>query len=150
MPAQFCTQCGESLEPQARFCTVCGAAVQEQNTPTESPRQRKLQYGLILILGGLLLLFGVLLLLNREETPGAAGVPDDHDAAGVPFPDVPRISVSETRNRFDAGTAVIVDVRSAPEYAQAHIPNALSIPLSELQRRYQELSPEAEIITYCT
>ena len=56
----------------------------------------------------------------------------------------------DSNERLDNGLAVIVDVRSAQEYAEAHIPTARSIPLDELQLRYQELSPSAEIITYCT
>ena len=55
-----------------------------------------------------------------------------------------------TRKLFDNNSAVIIDVRDALDYAEVHIPGALSNPLEELQSRYQELPPDAEIITYCT
>jgi rhodanese-related sulfurtransferase len=88
--------------------------------------------------------------MSQANPPDVVDVPDEHDAAGLPYPDVPRISVNETKERLDSGIAIVIDVRSAQEYAEAHIPSALSIPLDELQSRYQELPPDAEIITYCT
>lgn len=153
MSDQFCTQCGESLELNARFCTACGTAVSRKTTPPP-PRQRKRLrrpipwLPLILVIGGGLIAFG--LLWNQANPPTVVDVPDDHDAAGIPYPEVPRISVTETWDRLDKGTVVIVDVRSSLEYAEAHMPDALSMPLDDLQTRYQELPRSAEIVTYCT
>jgi len=45
---------------------------------------------------------------------------------------------------------VIVDVRSAADYAAAHAHGALSIPLAEIEQRSKELPRESFIITYCT
>ena len=36
-----------------------------------------------------------------------------------------------------------------PEYLAGHIPGALSIPITELQRRLKELPKEREIVAYC-
>ncbi|WP_144548094.1 sulfurtransferase TusA family protein [Bacillus sp. X1(2014)] len=44
---------------------------------------------------------------------------------------------------------VIIDVREAAEYAFNHIPNALSIPLGELEKRINELNKQDEIIVVC-
>ncbi|MEH7177782.1 sulfurtransferase TusA family protein [Neobacillus vireti] len=44
---------------------------------------------------------------------------------------------------------VVLDVRENAEYAFYHIPNAISIPLGELEKRYEELSKEAEIYVVC-
>jgi 3-mercaptopyruvate sulfurtransferase SseA len=71
-------------------------------------------------------------------------------APSVPYPQVPRISVADARDRWESGDAVIVDVRSAAEYEQAHVPGALNIPVAEIETRYTELSRGVEIITYCT
>ena len=71
-------------------------------------------------------------------------------AARYGWPEIARISAEETKARVDAGTAVVVDVRSAEEYAAAHISGAVSIPLGEIQARSGELNPNVEIITYCT
>jgi rhodanese-related sulfurtransferase len=67
----------------------------------------------------------------------------------LPFPEVARVSLADAKARSDAGTAVIVDVRSFEEYQTGHIPNAVSIPLFELTSRYQELPKNVELITYC-
>lgn len=153
MRTQFCIRCGERLEPNARFCMACGTAVAAESVPKLARRRTKSRRPppwtlIILVVGVALSLSG--LLLYRANPPAVVDIPDDHDASGLPYPTVPRISAAETKVRLDSGTAVVVDVRSAPEYTEARIPNALSIPLDELQSRYQELAPNMEIITYCT
>jgi len=44
---------------------------------------------------------------------------------------------------------VVLDVREAAEYAFDHIPNALSIPLGELEARLGELNKEEEVFVVC-
>ncbi|WP_113927819.1 sulfurtransferase TusA family protein [Bacillus sp. P14.5] len=43
----------------------------------------------------------------------------------------------------------VLDVREAAEYAFKHIPNAISIPLGELEERMMELKKENEIFVVC-
>ena len=155
MNHQFCTQCGERLEPDARFCIACGTAVsshgQSQSAHKKKPDKKTIPWPLLLlIVGPILIAAGVGFSLWPDSSPPTVEIPDEHDAAGLPYPGVPRISVEEAKERLDSGTAVVVDVRSSEEYAEAHIVNAVSIPLGELQLRGQELAPDADIITYCT
>jgi len=42
-----------------------------------------------------------------------------------------------------------LDVRPEDEFASGHLPNALNIPLSQLERRLAELPPDQEIVAYC-
>ncbi|WP_026561183.1 sulfurtransferase TusA family protein [Bacillus sp. J37] len=44
---------------------------------------------------------------------------------------------------------VVIDVREAAEYAFNHIPNAISIPLGELDERISELDQNDEIYVVC-
>ncbi|MGJ7910109.1 sulfurtransferase TusA family protein [Neobacillus sp. LXY-1] len=44
---------------------------------------------------------------------------------------------------------IVIDVREAAEYAFNHIPNAISIPLGELDDRLNELSKQDEIYVIC-
>jgi rhodanese-related sulfurtransferase/TusA-related sulfurtransferase len=44
---------------------------------------------------------------------------------------------------------VVLDVRETAEYAFNHIPNAISIPLGELEQRLGELDKEEEIYVVC-
>ncbi len=60
-----------------------------------------------------------------------------------------RISVGELRTRLEKGQVVLLDVRPASEYAAAHLPQAVSIPLDELDRRVGELPPRRAIVAYC-
>ncbi len=43
----------------------------------------------------------------------------------------------------------VLDVRESAEYAFGHIPNAKSIPLGELEQRFNELDPEEEVYIIC-
>jgi rhodanese-related sulfurtransferase/DNA-binding transcriptional ArsR family regulator len=47
------------------------------------------------------------------------------------------------------GEVTVIDVRPVEEYAAAHIPGAVSIPLEELQQRLAELPAEQKIVAYC-
>ncbi len=81
--------------------------------------------------------------LWRPSTPTPPGVPDSG-------PDVPRVSLEQLKEKLDAGAdIVIVDVRSEEEFAESHIPGAISIPWEEIEDRYPELPRDKEIITYC-
>lgn len=63
--------------------------------------------------------------------------------------EVPRIGLEEAREKLEIGAnVVIVDVRSKEYFDQGHIKGALSLPLSEMEARYGELSSDKEIIIY--
>lgn len=44
---------------------------------------------------------------------------------------------------------VIVDVRSTEEFAEKHIPDAINIPLGDLESHSKDLSKKVIIITVC-
>lgn len=60
-----------------------------------------------------------------------------------------RISVDELRTRLTKGQVVLLDVRPSSEYAAGHLPQAVSIPLDELERRVRELPARRTIVAYC-
>lgn len=47
------------------------------------------------------------------------------------------------------GEVVVLDVRPAEEYLNAHLPFARSIPLTELRQRLAELPKDRSIVAYC-
>ncbi|MBI5006070.1 MAG: hypothetical protein HZB95_02990 [Nitrosomonadales bacterium] len=47
------------------------------------------------------------------------------------------------------GEVVVLDVRPAEEYLNAHLPFARSIPLEELRQRLAELPRDRSIVAYC-
>lgn len=59
------------------------------------------------------------------------------------------IEAEELLDRVRADDVVVLDVRPEDEYASAHIPGALSIPVGELERRLSELPAGKEIVAYC-
>jgi hypothetical protein len=173
MNQQFCTQCGTKLPEVGKFCTQCGTPIehmrapsvaQAQVTPTEIvnvlnsrrwlPRFGPIGAVAVVAVGvmlGMALYDRVISPATQMALPVDSGpIPDDHSADGIPYPEVPRITVEEARSHLDNGIGMFVDVRDRQSYATAHIPGSVSLPLSELDLRYAELPKDAEIITYCT
>jgi rhodanese-related sulfurtransferase/biotin operon repressor len=63
--------------------------------------------------------------------------------------DTEHLTREELLERVRAGTATVIDVRPAEEYAAGHIPGAVSVPLDELEARLAELPGGGEIVAYC-
>ncbi|MFQ5583397.1 MAG: ArsR/SmtB family transcription factor [Calditrichia bacterium] len=59
------------------------------------------------------------------------------------------ITKEELQKRSQNNEVVILDVRPFREYQKGHISGAVSIPLSELKTRLNELPADKEIIAYC-
>ena len=59
-----------------------------------------------------------------------------------------RVDPQEAQRRVQSGAALI-DVREADEYAQARVPGAVLIPLSEFASRYAELPNDREVVLMC-
>jgi rhodanese-related sulfurtransferase len=59
------------------------------------------------------------------------------------------ISRDELIDRLRCGSATVLDVRPEDEFQQGHLPGALNIPLSQLERRLAELPPDREVVAYC-
>lgn len=62
------------------------------------------------------------------------------------------IGNDELLQRINDGDApLVIDVRSAQEYAAGHVPGARNIPVDELAARLDELRDhdQAEIVVYC-
>jgi 3-mercaptopyruvate sulfurtransferase SseA len=76
--------------------------------------------------------------------------PDEH----IPRTEaeVPRVPLEEAVTAYNAGTAIIVDVRGQAAYDASHIPGARNIPLGEFETNIEniDLPKDAWIITYCT
>jgi ArsR family transcriptional regulator len=59
------------------------------------------------------------------------------------------VSRAELLDRLRSGTATVLDVRPEDEFRQGHLPDALNIPLAQLERRLGDLPPDREIVAYC-
>jgi 3-mercaptopyruvate sulfurtransferase SseA len=88
---------------------------------------------------------------NPSPTPTLAEISPQGDLPQMED-DVPRISVQDARAALEAGTAIVVDVRSESAYTEGHIPGAVSIPLDEFERNVNGIALKKDqwIITYCT
>lgn len=55
----------------------------------------------------------------------------------------------QLQERLRRRDVVVLDVRPAPEFAAGHIPGALSVPISDLQRRLREIPTDTQVVAYC-
>jgi len=106
-------------------------------------------FPIILIAAGLLLVAGVLIsvfLLRPTESQVSTSPPGGSE----PFPQIARLNLAQAKDAYDTGAAVFVDVRDQVYYENSHISGAISLPLSQLESRLDELEPNDWIILYCT
>ncbi len=59
------------------------------------------------------------------------------------------VSRQELEKRIEAKAVLVLDVRPADEYAAGHLPGAVSIPVSELKHRLQQIPQGSEIVACC-
>ena len=65
-------------------------------------------------------------------------------------PSVPVVRSDHVKALLDAREPVVlVDFRKATEYRAGHLPGALSVPITELDRRFREIPATARLILYC-
>ncbi|NJD59509.1 MAG: hypothetical protein C3F13_04025 [Anaerolineales bacterium] len=107
--------------------------------------QRRRIFPWIIIVGGVLLLLAGMIALFHNQPGAVEATPTPASAAQVQ-----RVSLADAKSAFDDGKAVFLDVRDGDTYVSGHIPGAVSIPISELPDRMDELNPKSWIIPYCT
>ena len=86
--------------------------------------------------------FVVLALLRAVASPADAG----HAGASA----VPVVRPDYVKALLDAREPlVLVDFRKPIEYRAGHLPGAISVPITELDRRYREIPEAPRIVLYC-
>ncbi|MBK9924636.1 MAG: rhodanese-like domain-containing protein [Anaerolineales bacterium] len=90
----------------------------------------------------------------EELTLPSTKLPTKAPANNLPLTDadVPRVTVENAKAAFDAGVAIIVDVRSQEAYDAQHIAGAIFISLADMSSNTANLKLDKNkwIITYCT
>ncbi|WP_068984607.1 ArsR/SmtB family transcription factor [Lysinibacillus xylanilyticus] len=59
------------------------------------------------------------------------------------------ITLSELIPRMEKGEVLLLDVRPKEEFAEAHIPGAISIPIEELGDTLSSLQVNCDVVAYC-
>ncbi len=69
------------------------------------------------------------------------------------MPDAPRITVQELKKRMDAGEDfTVVDTRNPNAWAETDtvIPEAIRVPLDELEQNLPRIPKNRPVVAYCT
>ena len=78
----------------------------------------------------------------------AAPAPPAASPAGIV---IDRVTVDELKKLMEADKVVVLDVRSAEAYLEAHIPGSLSVPVAEIEKHVEKLkAANKPIVAYCT
>lgn len=59
------------------------------------------------------------------------------------------VSRTALLERLRAGLVSVLDVRPEDEFALGHLPEAINIPLADLEKRLNDLPRDREIVAYC-
>jgi rhodanese-related sulfurtransferase len=70
-------------------------------------------------------------------------------ACGISSEGYRNISSKEAKQLIDNKEVVVLDVRTPEEYQDGHIPNAILIPLQELENKLNELDKEEPYLVVC-
>lgn len=135
----------------------------QSRAPSKKKRRRgnssSLAIPIIVGVAIVVIIIGVIMLRENQQSTVAALPGDLSGVAGTalplstnppPNPGVPRASLDATREKMEAGEAVLVDVRSKESYDNAHAAGSISMPEDEVYARLSELPRDKEIILYCT
>jgi len=81
----------------------------------------------------------------------AAAMPANATHSLGPLPVVHRLSAEYVQEMLAAGKPLtLIDVRPANDYDVSRLPQARSVPLSELRKRHAEVPRAGLVILYCT
>lgn len=118
----------------------------------KQPQRQLISPILMVILGVALILgsVGWLVSASRQADEQRASLTAPVTSPRIPYPEVPRVSVGDSKAAFDLKQAVFIDTRGEPYFSQGHIPGAIPITDEEVTARLDELDPNAWIIPYCT
>ena len=59
------------------------------------------------------------------------------------------VDAQELLQRLSDDQIILLDVRPSAEYAAGHLPQARSIPVTELEARLADLPVDREVVAYC-
>jgi len=61
------------------------------------------------------------------------------------------IPAERVKKMLDGGEKILfIDLRSTGDFQKSRLPGARSIPISEMQKRYQEIPKSGRVILYCS
>jgi NADPH-dependent 2,4-dienoyl-CoA reductase/sulfur reductase-like enzyme/rhodanese-related sulfurtransferase len=83
---------------------------------------------------------------SANDPVNLAGFIAENDVSGFS----PLVTASQLRRELEGPTPpVVIDVRTAKEWTEGHLPGAIHVPLDELRGRSDELPRDQDLVVYC-
>lgn len=93
---------------------------------------------------------------GENPSNGSMGLQQNSDEtsqdAGASPPAVTKLTPEEAKNRMEEGNVTVVDVRTAEEYTESHVPGAVLLPNEDInEESAQDLIPARDevLLIYC-
>lgn len=64
-------------------------------------------------------------------------------------PSYPKLTIAEYRENHENETHVLIDVRTKQEFKGGHLPNAINIPMDEINARVDEIPKDKTVVLVC-
>lgn len=124
---QYASWSGCLLSPRDRVLVVCESADQADEAVTRLAR------------------------VGLENVEGYLdGGIERWEAAGYPLAGLSQIDVGELKSDLESARELqVVDVRARTEFESGHVPHAINLPLSELDRKLDSLDRETPLAVIC-
>ena len=98
---------------------------------------------LIFLGAALVIIIGLIIFLSFAANA-------DQQQANILSEEEVRISLADAKTAFDAGDALIIDVRSESQFVESRIPGAILIPVNDIAGNEPAVNKDMLILTYCT
>ncbi len=110
--------------------------------PSKKVKRKNISLPVILVLAAALVGLGILVYQGVRALGGNPIIKSQDDA--------PRISVQDAYQAVRNGEAVLVDTRSAEQYAAQHAARAFNLPVYNLESLLAALDPDLHYLLYLT
>ena len=87
--------------------------------------------------------------VGLDSVEGYVDAADATALAAVPSQGLGSVNVSQAQAQWKAGGVTVLDVRAGNEYRHGHIPGALHIPASQLQRSLERVPRDTPLLVHC-
>ena len=94
-------------------------------------------------------LIRALIRVGLDKVAGYVDATDSATLGALGVAPLESVDASTARRRWEAGDALLLDVRNGNEYREGRIPGSLHIPASRLKKKLEDVPRDRAVLVYC-